>query len=124
MDWCGWFPQILQLVLEEEVSPDSCSVKRSQTTGHLLLYLQKAKLYLHPHRNKPSSREISKENPPTKTLEARGAVEKQIQRVLSKKQDQSSVNLLPSGQTTITPASRPTNTDTNFTDDTDVPPLI
>lgn len=35
--------QILQLVLEEEVSPDSSSVKRSQTTGHLLLTLPKVK---------------------------------------------------------------------------------
>lgn len=30
-------------MLEDEVSPDSCSAKRSQTTGHLLLDLPKAK---------------------------------------------------------------------------------
>ena len=33
--------QIFQLVLPEEVSPDSSSVKRSQTTGHLLITMPK-----------------------------------------------------------------------------------
>lgn len=43
----GVLEQILQLVLEDEISPDSSSVKRSQTTGHLLLDLPKAKPVLH-----------------------------------------------------------------------------
>ena len=35
--------QILQLVLQEEVSPDRSSAKRSQTTGNLLLTMPKAR---------------------------------------------------------------------------------
>lgn len=38
---------MLQLVLDEDISPDSSSAKRSQTTGHLLLELPKAKPLLH-----------------------------------------------------------------------------
>ena len=33
--------QIFQLVFLEEVSPDRSSVKRSQTTGHLLVVMPK-----------------------------------------------------------------------------------
>ena len=33
--------QIFQLVFSEEVSPDRSSVKRSQTTGHLLVVMPK-----------------------------------------------------------------------------------
>lgn len=40
---------MLQLVFEEDISPDSSSAKRSQTTGHLLLELPKAKPLLHAH---------------------------------------------------------------------------
>ena len=43
---CDLF-QMLQLVLDEDISPDSSSAKRSQTTGHLLLELPKAKPLLH-----------------------------------------------------------------------------
>ena len=35
--------QVLQLVLQEEVSPDSSSAKRSQTTGHLVVTMPKAR---------------------------------------------------------------------------------
>ena len=40
--------QILQLVLQEEISPDASSVKRSQVTGNLLLTLCKAGKLLVP----------------------------------------------------------------------------
>lgn len=46
--------QILQLVFEEEISPDSSSAKRSQTTGHLLLHLPKAKPFLQAHSKSPT----------------------------------------------------------------------
>lgn len=111
--------QILQLVLEEEVSPDSCSVKRSQTTGHLLLCLPKAKSYLHPHSNKQDTT-IKKKPPAVRPEEIENQTKKQDQSSAS-----SSVYLLPNSQEmTRRSASKPTNMDTDFLDDTDVPPLI
>lgn len=35
--------QVFQLALSEEVNPDSCSAKRSQTTGHLLVSMPKVR---------------------------------------------------------------------------------
>lgn len=118
--------QILQLVFEEEISPDSCSVKRSQTTGHLLLNLPKANPYLHT-RSKPSTpaqtsepsklNKLSKENDDQRTvLKAKQA--------LPYTQQASNLSLLlnQSNKNHDITSSKTVNTD--FTDNPDVPPLI
>ncbi len=38
-----FLPQVLQLVLQEEVKPDSSRAQRSQTTGHLLVTMPKVR---------------------------------------------------------------------------------
>ena len=61
--------QILQLVLQEEVSPDSSSAKRSQTTGHLVITMLKARQTIRakkPNTHKPQS---DKTGEPKKTAQ-------------------------------------------------------
>ena len=61
--------QVLQLVFQEEVSPDSSSAKRSQTTGHLVITMPKARQTIRakkPNTHKPQS---DKTGEPKKTAQ-------------------------------------------------------
>jgi protein TilB len=50
--------KVLQIVLPEEVNPDQSTAKRSQTTGHLVITMPKAKQIVRPQRSprKPTTR--------------------------------------------------------------------
>ena len=53
--------KILQLVLNEEVSPDESSAKRSQTTGHLVITMPKLDFVLNRKLRKPKKEKDVKE---------------------------------------------------------------
>nr|CAH8867418.1 unnamed protein product [Trichobilharzia regenti] len=53
--------KILQLALPEEVSPDNSSIKRSQTTGHLLITMPKAFQEIRVRKNKETKAQTNTE---------------------------------------------------------------
>lgn len=54
--------KVFQLALSEEVNPDSCSAKRSQTTGHLIIEMPKVKEVVKPLRNNLPSKKTASPN--------------------------------------------------------------
>lgn len=113
--------QILQLVLEDEVSPDSSSAKRSQTTGHLLLTLPKA----HPILQAPL---LTTNNSPPKELQQKGGrdmVNKQSDQDMKYNQHTHTSNDKKQDiMTAANESSKKLNESTVFEDDLSVPPLI
>ena len=112
------------MVLEDEVSPDSCSVKRSQTTGHLLLDLPKAKPVLRAQTAALPKPQIQKVNVAKNTARELEVYDRGQGAAV----DASSITAMD-GMTTHTKFQ---NTDKkqsgatkhDFEDDPDVPPLI
>uniref|UniRef100_A0A0L8HP69 Dynein axonemal assembly factor 11-like CS domain-containing protein n=2 Tax=Octopus bimaculoides TaxID=37653 RepID=A0A0L8HP69_OCTBM len=62
--------KIFQLSLNEEVSPDRSTAKRSQTTGHLLITMPKMKPIIQPTNRKNKRQEKKNEEPKPKTERA------------------------------------------------------
>lgn len=96
--------KVFQLCLFEEVSTSTSKVQRSQTTGHLLITMPKAKEHIKKKviLNEKQKNEISK----TKYLEVTGRIIDEIDKIISNKSET---------KKTICE---------DFVDDTDVPPLI
>lgn len=126
--------KVLQLVLTEEVLPDSSTAKRSQTTGHLLVTMPKAnfKPIIQPHQHagkKKDTRGESKENnKPAKPgvsherLEVDPTAHKSVEldKILS---SETAKMKRPLGTRPRTNVEERPNSE-GFVDDPDVPPLI
>ncbi|XP_033113676.1 protein tilB homolog [Anneissia japonica] len=118
--------KVLQLVLSEEVKPDSSSAKRSQTTGHLLIEMPK----LHPRKpgrllpceygNKNNDGEKNKRNE-IERLEVDPSAAKTIDLLVTQTKCLST-NKPYNGKRQKPAIERPNSHD--FIDDPDVPPLI
>ncbi|KAK6195350.1 hypothetical protein SNE40_000800 [Patella caerulea] len=125
--------KIFQLCLPEEIKSDSSSAKRSQTTGHLVIYMPKAGdgvISTLPKRPVDDSFKKKEKKPPTKTkdteirrevLEVDASVHKcvNIGDIVNEKK----ATVPPLGSRQINKAIERKNSE-NFIDDPDVPPLM
>lgn len=126
--------KILQLVLDEEVSPDSCSAKRSQTTGHLLLLLPKAKSVLRaPNTALPGHNRIGAAATPERVTANRDTAQSTVGRAAKTRdsaQGQAKIAGGPhhwdtaQGNGTKKETCNLEHEKVPFEDDPDVPPLI
>ncbi|ESO83361.1 hypothetical protein LOTGIDRAFT_222768 [Lottia gigantea] len=122
--------KVFQLCLPEEVKSDSSVAKRSQTTGHLVIYMPKLctdgsiistlpKAKVDPSFKKTVPRKIDKSN--TERLEVEPSAHKgvDISNIVKDKKD-----IVPplGSKKTVKKTERPNSED--FIDDPDVPPLI
>ncbi|KAI0209882.1 tilB-like [Lamellibrachia satsuma] len=122
--------KILQLVLSEEVKPDSSEAKRSQTTGHLLITMPKVNPVVRPTTRKDLKKDSGKNSGSKTTDHSRTGHERLEVDPSSRKMvdltniatDQSLCKE-PLGRGWTRPVKeRPNSSD--FVDDSDVPPLI
>ncbi|KAI1902040.1 hypothetical protein AGOR_G00040620 [Albula goreensis] len=121
-----------QLVLPEEVRPDSSTAKRSQTTGHLLVTMPKVKGEIKPKMMAPCLAKPSRssEVPAEKTRKMAGPERLEVDP--SKHCGVDLANIVPRGKTSSQgplKLDRPPLTgikcnSEDFEDDPDVPPLI
>ncbi|XP_071964972.1 dynein axonemal assembly factor 11-like [Antedon mediterranea] len=118
--------KVLQVVLSEEVKPDSSTAKRSQTTGHLVIEMPKLyprkplKLSLNEDKNKENI-EKKKRNE-IEHLEVDPTAAKKIDLLVTKTKTMSTNGLGPYTGKRTQATERPNSHD--FVDDPDVPPLI
>ncbi|XP_014670407.1 PREDICTED: protein tilB homolog [Priapulus caudatus] len=125
---------VLQLVLPEEILPDSSSALRSQTTGHLVISMVKAR----GRTIKPKCQHRPMEKPATQTQgsqspinRSRGYVERlEVDEQRHLQVDYKNIvtsktpNLLPLGSRSTTTSRDPPPCSKDFTDNPEVPPLI
>nr|XP_030122577.3 protein tilB homolog isoform X3 [Taeniopygia guttata] len=120
-----------QLVLPEEVKPDSSSAKRSQTTGHLVVTMPKAKEIILAKQKVSASIKHSGCNIQQKTTRRNGQVEKlevdpskysfpDVTKIIQEKErtGQGPIKLQPQKVTEVKKSC------VDFENDEDVPPLI
>ncbi|XP_031989581.1 protein tilB homolog isoform X2 [Corvus moneduloides] len=120
-----------QLVLPEEVKPDSSSAKRSQTTGHLVVIMPKAKEIILAKQKVSASIKHSDCNTQQKTTRRSGQVEKlevdpskysfpDVTKIIQEKErtGQGPIKLQPQKVTEVKKSS------VDFENNEDVPPLI
>ncbi|XP_066422686.1 dynein axonemal assembly factor 11 isoform X4 [Molothrus aeneus] len=120
-----------QLVLPEEVKPDSSSAKRSQTTGHLVVTMPKAKEIILAKQKVSASIKHSDCNTQQKTTRRSGQVEKlevdpskysfpDVTKIIQEKErtGQGPIKLQPQKVTEVKKSSD------DFENNEDVPPLI
>ncbi|KFO62053.1 Protein tilB, partial [Corvus brachyrhynchos] len=120
-----------QLVLPEEVKPDSSSAKRSQTTGHLVVTMPKAKEIILAKQKVSASIKHSDCNTQQKTTRRSGQVEKlevdpskysfpDVTKIIQEKErtGQGPIKLQPQKVTEVKKSS------VDFENNEDVPPLI
>ncbi|XP_059723279.1 dynein axonemal assembly factor 11-like [Haemorhous mexicanus] len=120
-----------QLVLPEEVKPDSSSAKRSQTTGHLVVTMPKAKEIILAKQKVSASIKHSDCNTQQKTTRRSGQVEKlevdpskysfpDVTKIIQEKErtGQGPIKLQPQKITEVKKSSD------DFENNEDVPPLI
>ncbi|CAD5123199.1 DgyrCDS11561 [Dimorphilus gyrociliatus] len=111
--------RVLQLVLTEEVKPDSSSAKRSQTTGHLLITMPKVNGIVKPKVKKDKNTRNNKKEEKPKTSQFLEFEEKKL---LDYKNIVNSAKDIPKAAKQVEIIERE-NSET-FVDDPDVPPLI
>ncbi|KAF4798207.1 Protein tilB like protein [Turdus rufiventris] len=120
-----------QLVLPEEVKPDSSSAKRSQTTGHLVVTMPKAKEIILAKQKVSASIKHSECNTQQKTTRRSGQVEKlevdpskysfpDVTKIIQEKEQtgQGPIKLQPQKVAEVKKSC------VDFEDNEDVPPLI
>ncbi|XP_071277925.1 dynein axonemal assembly factor 11-like isoform X2 [Agelaius tricolor] len=120
-----------QLVLPEEVKPDSSSAKRSQTTGHLVVTMPKAKEIILAKQKVSASIKHSDCNTQQKTTRRSGQVEElevdpskysfpDVTKIIQEKErtGQGPIKLQPQKVTEVKKSS------VDFENNEDVPPLI
>ncbi|XP_013391474.1 protein tilB homolog [Lingula anatina] len=124
--------KVLQLVLEEEVKADSSKARRSQTTGHLLISMPKAKHLIQARKVSPPKQTFNSEpkhdghkDNKMKTVELlevapNGNQEMDFGNIVKEKTDV--VKAPFESKVFQKPVERPNSED--FVDDPDVPPLL
>ncbi|XP_065889604.1 dynein axonemal assembly factor 11-like isoform X2 [Dysidea avara] len=121
--------KIFQLVLPEEVSPDSSSVKRSQTTGHLLITMPKVREVLKPAKvvNKRLPMQETRDVDEVKMnyLEVDPSLAAKKPDIYNVVNSNSSSNKTHNGSTSQSSEQCSTNSSNDtFVDNPEVPPLI
>ncbi|XP_022092208.1 protein tilB homolog [Acanthaster planci] len=123
--------KVFQLVLTEEIMPDSSKAQRSQTTGHLLITMPKANKVIKAKVTKPTNtardiRSIDEEkqrksmgSPFGGTLEVDPTLAKNVDLMVTEKSGQHGPYECTKRKEAV---DRPNSED--FVDDPDVPPLI
>ncbi|KAL5016591.1 hypothetical protein ScPMuIL_006180 [Solemya velum] len=123
--------KVFQLALDEEVQPDSSTAKRSQTTGHLLVTMPKAKQVVMPKKPEPPVTKCNKTNKNADTKRQKLPNIERLEVDSSLKSSVDFTNIVNKSEKIVPPLGskmiskdipeKPNSED--FVDDPDVPPL-
>ncbi|XP_051879952.1 LOW QUALITY PROTEIN: dynein axonemal assembly factor 11-like [Pristis pectinata] len=120
--------KVFQLVLQEEVKPDSSSAKRSQTTGHLLVTMPKAQELIRPKlKSKITARPLNSTNPHSDVTRTTQYIEK-LEVDPSKHVDLTNIvtakKSVAQGPLKFNQSRAPERNNSDFQDNPEVPPLL
>lgn len=116
----------LQLALSEEVRPDASTAKRSQTTGHLVITMPKARPHIRPQLVDQPAQSPSIKKPPASTyLEVdsskKASVKDQLANIVNENNNRKLAAMTSNNVTRMIVRER--DNSPGFQDDADVPPL-